>query len=104
MKDLAHLISRLHRISSHIRNAPTAVDPDEQSSRDSLIRYITYLCWYLPNVFAYSMLQKTTSELENLRKDGITSMSSIAQDIIGCSSKINEYMLEYLVKFNVLLW
>ena len=46
-----------------------------------------------------SMLQETTSKLKNLHERGIGSMSSVAKAITGCSSDINDFLLEYSVAF-----
>ncbi|KAG0708703.1 hypothetical protein DFH29DRAFT_1075595 [Suillus ampliporus] len=79
MADLDRLTQRLHRLSCHISNAPTAQDYPEQCRRDSLVR----------------ILQETSTQLTNLRKRSLA-YRSVTQAIAGCSSEINNYLLESL--------
>ncbi|KAG0695542.1 hypothetical protein DFH29DRAFT_1083319 [Suillus ampliporus] len=77
--DLDRLTQRLYRLSCHISNAPTAQDYPEQCRRDSLVR----------------ILQETSTQLTNLRKRSLA-YRSVTQAIAGCSSEINNYLLESL--------
>ncbi|KAG2140664.1 hypothetical protein DEU56DRAFT_798069 [Suillus clintonianus] len=80
--DLNRLTERLHRLSCHLWNAPTARDPFEQRRRDSIVR----------------ILQETSAQLTNLYKHGLAYIS-VAQAIAGCSIEIDRYLLECLVCF-----
>ncbi|KAG1733139.1 hypothetical protein EDB19DRAFT_1911720 [Suillus lakei] len=76
--DLDRLSSRLHRLSSHMCNAPTAQDPSEQYRRDSMIR----------------MLRDTSAQVIQLYERGLA-YTSVTQAIIGCSSEIDRYLADY---------
>ncbi|OAX35167.1 hypothetical protein K503DRAFT_392781, partial [Rhizopogon vinicolor AM-OR11-026] len=78
---VASLRSRLQRLHCHLCNASTARDPPEQSRRDSLTR----------------ILQETSHKLANLSKHHRGYTSRVTQAIAGCSSDINDYLLEYSV-------
>ncbi|KAG1732732.1 hypothetical protein EDB19DRAFT_2041401 [Suillus lakei] len=76
--DLDRLASRLHRLGSHICNAPTVQDPFEQYRRDSIIR----------------MLQDISAQVTQLYKRGLA-YTSVTQAIIGCSNEIDRYLADY---------
>ncbi|KAG1729497.1 uncharacterized protein EDB91DRAFT_1253011 [Suillus paluster] len=76
--DLDGLELRLHRLSSHLCNAPPVQDPLEQSRRDSLV----------------SMLQETSAQLTKLHRR-VLAYTSVTQAIAGCSSQIDRYLAEY---------
>lgn len=77
-EDLDHLALRLHRLTSHIWNAPNTQDSFEQYRRDSIIR----------------MLQDTSAQVTQLR-DRSLAYASVAQAIVGCSSEIDRYLADY---------
>ncbi|KAG1811864.1 uncharacterized protein BJ212DRAFT_497630 [Suillus subaureus] len=82
--DIDRLALRLHRLSSHMCNAPTAQDPYEQYRRDSII----------------GILQETSAQLTRLQKRRLE-YASITQAIAGCSTEINNYLLESLWLFQM---
>ncbi|KAG1817850.1 hypothetical protein EV424DRAFT_1645005 [Suillus variegatus] len=79
---LDDLTLRLYRLSCHLCNAPPALDPLERSRRDNLAR----------------KLEDTLVLLKKLQKRHLV-YPSVAQDIIGCSAEINNYLIESLVAF-----
>ncbi|OAX31877.1 hypothetical protein K503DRAFT_860575, partial [Rhizopogon vinicolor AM-OR11-026] len=80
---LTGLRSRLGRLYRHLCNAPTTGDSREQSRRESLTR----------------ILQETSGKLANLSKRRLGYTSRVTEAITGCSSEINDYLLEYSVAF-----
>ncbi|KAG2752848.1 hypothetical protein P692DRAFT_201852623 [Suillus brevipes Sb2] len=82
--DLDRLASRLHRLSSHLCNAPTAQDPSEQHRRDSII----------------GILQETSAQLARLQERRLE-YASVTQTITGCSIEIDRYLLESLWSFQL---
>ncbi|KAG2351562.1 hypothetical protein BDR07DRAFT_1583796 [Suillus spraguei] len=81
--DLDHLALQLHRLSSHLCNAPTAQDSLEQYRRDSII----------------GILQETSTQLTRLQKRR-PEYASITQAIATCSSEIDHYLLDSLVQWS----
>ncbi|KAG1871428.1 hypothetical protein F4604DRAFT_1904286 [Suillus subluteus] len=82
--DLDRLTLRLHRLSSHLCNAPTAQDPYEKYRRDSII----------------GILQETSAQLARLQKRRLE-YASVTQAIAGCSTEIDRYLLESLWSFQM---
>lgn len=76
---LDDLTSRLYRLYIHLCNAPPALDPLEHSRRDVLAR----------------KLQDTSARLKKLQKRRLA-YKSVTQAITGCSTDINNYLMECL--------
>ncbi|KAG2064133.1 hypothetical protein BDR04DRAFT_1110573 [Suillus decipiens] len=77
--DLNDLILRLNRLGRELCNAPPALDPVEQSRRDSFVR----------------MLQDTSARVSQLRERCLAS-TSVTQAIAACFVEIDHYLAEYL--------
>ncbi|KAG1865496.1 hypothetical protein DFJ58DRAFT_166281 [Suillus subalutaceus] len=76
--DLDRLTLRLHQLSSHLCNVPTPQGPFEQYRRDAIIR----------------MLQDISAQVAQLYNRGLAH-TSVTQAIIGCSSEIDRYLVDY---------
>ncbi|KIK18663.1 hypothetical protein PISMIDRAFT_683994 [Pisolithus microcarpus 441] len=77
-EDLDCLTRRLYNLSCHIANAPATRTPFGEASRRTLIK----------------VLEDTTIRLSNIRSRTRGS-TRLTQDLAGCSSKINDYLLEF---------
>ncbi|KAI5992427.1 hypothetical protein EDD15DRAFT_2197011 [Pisolithus albus] len=77
---LDSLTCQLHTLCCHLANAPIPRTPIEETNRRALTK----------------VLEDTTNELGKMRGRGSWS-ARLAQDIAGCSSKINNYLLQFMV-------
>ncbi|KAG2076200.1 hypothetical protein BDR04DRAFT_1149255 [Suillus decipiens] len=96
--DLDCLASRLHRLSSHLCNAPTAQDPLEHHRRDFIIRYTSSSCVleFTRHRGELRMLQDISTQVTQLSNRGLA-YTSVTQAIIGCSNEIDRYLADYSV-------
>lgn len=83
-EDLDCLTRRLYNLSCHMANAPATRTPSEEASRRTLIK----------------VLEDTTIKLSDMRSR-ICGSALLTQDLAGCSSKINGYLLEFTVTLHL---
>ncbi|KAG2108619.1 uncharacterized protein F5147DRAFT_836894 [Suillus discolor] len=76
--DLDRLRTRLRRLSLYLYNAPSTQDPFEQDRRDAIMK----------------MLLDIHAKVTQLCNRGLV-YTSVTQDIVGCSSEIEDYLADY---------
>ncbi|KAI6043596.1 hypothetical protein EDC04DRAFT_2890744 [Pisolithus marmoratus] len=79
-EDLNYLTHRLSYLSCHVVNAPTARTRFEETSRQALIK----------------VLEDTTLKLREMQSHHFHGSPVLTQQIVGCSSKINDHLLVFM--------